>query len=262
MIELQDVSKTFNRGTANEVQALRNINLTIKDSEFIVVVGPNGSGKTSLLNALAGTIEIDSGEISIDGKNITKLKDYERSRMISRVFQNPMQGTASELSILENFRLASLRAQSKKLRVGTGKDFSEKVKARIEILNLGLEKKLNQPIGTLSGGQRQALSLLMAVMDETKLLLMDEPTASLDPRTSESVLSIADRIIKEFNLRALFVTHQLKDALKYGSRIILMQEGKIVKDISSENKTALQSADIYKWFEEVFRISYDRIFSS
>jgi putative ABC transport system ATP-binding protein len=250
MIELRNVSKTFNRGTANEVPALQNVNLEIKDSGFIVVIGQNGSGKTSLLNALAGTIEIDSGEIIIDGKNITALKDYERSRIVSRMFQNPTQGTASELTILENFRLASLRAQSKKLRIGTGKDFSEKVKSRVEMLNLGLEEKLSQPIGTLSGGQRQALSLLMAVMAETKLLLMDEPTASLDPRTSESVLSIAERIIKEFNLRSLFVTHQLKDALKYGNRIILMQEGKIVKDISNENKTALQSSDIYKWFEE------------
>jgi putative tryptophan/tyrosine transport system ATP-binding protein len=251
MIELRNVSKKFNMGTANEVVALHHVNLTIDQSEFIVVVGANGSGKTSLLNAIAGTIEIDRGEILFDSNDISNLKDYQRSKWVARIFQNPVHGTASELSILENFRLASLRTQSKKLAIGTGERFINQIKEKISTLNLGLENKIHQPMGTLSGGQRQALALLMAVMDDTKILLMDEPTASLDPKTSELVISIADKIIKEFKLTALFVTHQLKDALRFGSRIILMQEGKIVKDVSSNQKAQLQSANLYQWYEAV-----------
>jgi putative ABC transport system ATP-binding protein len=197
MIELRNVSKTFNGGTANEVHALKDVSITLGDSEFVIVAGQNGSGKTTLLNALAGTIEIDRGLISINGTDITAMKDYTRSRMIARVFQNPSHGTASELSVLEHFRLASLRTKNKGLSIGTGAQFAVRVKERVSILNLGLENKLNQPMGTLSGGERQALSLLMAVMDETQLLLMDEPTASLDPKTSELVLSIADTIKRD-----------------------------------------------------------------
>jgi putative tryptophan/tyrosine transport system ATP-binding protein len=249
MIEIRNISKTFNRGTANEAAALQSVTITIKESEFVVVVGANGSGKTTLLNAIAGTVEVDAGEILIDGKNIAALKDYERSRWIARIFQNPLQGTASELTVLENFRLASLRTKSKGLTIGTGEKFIQQAKEKISTLNLGLENKLNQPMGTLSGGQRQALSLLMAVMDETKILLMDEPTASLDPKTSELVLQIADKIIREYKLIALFVTHQLKDALKCGDRIILMQEGSIGRDISSAEKKGLQTTDIYNLYE-------------
>jgi putative ABC transport system ATP-binding protein len=250
MIEFRHICKTFNRGTVNETNALQDINLTIEDSEFIIALGTNGSGKSSLLNALAGTISIDEGEILIDGKDITKLKDFQRSRWIARIFQNPVMGTASELTILENFRLASLRTQSKKFVIGTDGKFIQQVKEKISILNLGLENKTDQQMGKLSGGQRQALALLMAVMDDTKILLMDEPAASLDPRTSELVLSLADKIIKEYKLTALCVTHQLKDALRFGTRIIQMQEGKIVKDISGDKKSELQLSSLYSWYEE------------
>jgi putative tryptophan/tyrosine transport system ATP-binding protein len=249
MIELRNLSKTFNAGSANEVVALQGVDLTIRESDFVVVVGANGSGKTTLLNIIAGTVGVDAGEIRIEGKNITALKEYERSKWIARIFQNPLQGTASELSVLENFRLASLRTRPKLLQIGTGEKFIQQVKEKISTLNLGLENKLNQPMGTLSGGQRQALSLLMAVMDETKILLMDEPTASLDPKTSELVLQIADKIIRDYKLIALFVTHQVKDALKYGDRIVLMREGIIAREIGSEEKSSLKAADLFSLYE-------------
>jgi putative ABC transport system ATP-binding protein len=251
MIELKNISKTFNKNTANEVSALQNIQLTIADGDFMIVVGTNGSGKTTLLNVIAGTIETDDGVILVDAKDITRLKDFQRSRWISRIFQNPLMGTAPELTILENFRLASLRTQSKKLTVGATEKFGNQVKDKIASLNLGLENNLNQLMGTLSGGQRQALSLLMAVMGETKILLMDEPTASLDPKTSELVLTVADKIIKDYKLTTLFVTHHLKDASRFGNRVILMQEGKIVKDVGEKEKSTLQPADLFQWYEAV-----------
>jgi len=249
MIELRSINKTFNRGTVNETKALEEINLTIPDSEFIIVLGSNGSGKSSLLNALAGTITVDGGKILIDGREITALNDFQRSRWIARIFQNPVMSTASELSILENFRLASLRTKKKGFSIGTSRKFIEQVKEKISVLNLGLENKIDQPMGTLSGGQRQALALLMAVMDEAKILLMDEPAASLDPRTSELVLSLADKIIKEYKLTALCVTHQLKDALLFGTRIIQMQEGKVARDIFGNKKSKLQLSSVYSWYE-------------
>ena len=249
MIELKHISKTFNRSTSDPVVALNDVNLTIAEKSFVVVVGANGSGKSTLLNALAGTVRIDEGQIMVDGTDITKLNDHERSKWIARVFQNPVMGTAPELTVLENFRLASLRTQSKGFRIGTGDAFKQTVKEKISMLNLGLENKIAQPMGTLSGGQRQALTLLMAVMDETKILLMDEPSAALDPKTSELILQLADKIIHEFNLTVLFVTHQLKDALHYGDRIIRMSEGKIAEDLSSDSKSNLKVEDVYRWFE-------------
>ncbi len=249
MIELKHISKTFNRNTSDPVVALRDLSLTIAEKSFVVVVGSNGSGKSTLLNALAGTIRVDEGEILIDGIDITKLSDYQRSKWVARVFQNPMTGTAPELTVLENFRLASLRTQSKGFRIGTGEKFKQLVKEKIYMLNLGLENKITQPMGTLSGGQRQALTLLMAVMDETKILLMDEPTAALDPKTSELILQLAGKIIREFHLTVLFVTHQLKDALHYGDRIIRMNEGSIAEDLSNESKSKLKIDEVYRWFE-------------
>jgi len=249
MIELRHIGKTYNRSTSDPVRALQDITLSISDSEFIVVVGPNGSGKTTLLNALAGTIQPDDGEILIDNADITRVKEFQRSRWIARIFQNPLMGTAPELTVLENFRLASLRTQSKGFQIGTGVKFESLVKEKISILNLGLENKISQPMGTLSGGQRQALTLLMAVMDETKILLMDEPTAALDPRTSQLILQLADKIIAKFKLTVLFVTHQLKDALGYGNRLMLMSDGKIIRNINKEEKQLLSIQDAYSWFE-------------
>ncbi len=248
MIELQQISKTFNRNTANETKALQDLNLIVQPGQFVVVVGSNGSGKSSLLNVLGGSMTVDTGKIIVDGIEITSLKEYQRSQWIARIFQNPLLGTAPELTILENFRLAALRTQSKKLTIGTSEKFKEKIQEKISLLNLGLEDKTEQQMGSLSGGQRQALTLLMAVMDETKILLMDEPAAALDPKTSDLLMKLAEKIIREFHLTALFITHQLKDALAYGDRLILMHEGKILKDLGQAEKSKLLLPDIYSWF--------------
>ena len=249
MIELQHISKTFNRNSPNEISALKDINLKIDASQFVVVIGSNGSGKSTLLNSIAGNISIDNGRILVDNTEITNKKEYERSKWIARIFQNPLMGTAPELTILENFRLASLRTQSKKMSIGTNENFKKKTKEKISLLNLGLENKIDQPMGTLSGGQRQALTLLMATMDETKILLMDEPSAALDPKTADLLLQLANKIIREFRLTTLFITHQLKDALIYGDRLILMREGTIAKDLDPSQKSKLQLNEVYSWFE-------------
>jgi putative ABC transport system ATP-binding protein len=249
MIEVKNISKTFNRNSNDPVIALVDVSLKLAPKSFTVVVGSNGSGKSTLLNALAGTIRVDAGQIFMEGENVTALRDYERSRWIARIFQNPLMGTAPELTVLENFRLAALRTHSKKLKTGTDEKFIKSVKEKVYILALGLESKLHQKMGSLSGGQRQALTLLMATMDDTKVLLMDEPTAALDPKTSELILKLADRIIREYSLTVLFVTHQLKDALHYGDRIIRMNEGKIVQDVTAEAKSKMSIGDVYQWFE-------------
>jgi putative ABC transport system ATP-binding protein len=248
MIELQHLGKTFNQGTPNEVKALQDVNLQIDSSEFVVIVGTNGSGKTSLLNAIAGSTPVSEGKILIDQHDITTLKEHERSKWIARIFQNPLMGTAPELSILENFRLASVRTQSKKFTIGTTDKFKMKIRDKISLLNLGLENKTDQLMGTLSGGQRQALTLLMAVMDETKILLMDEPAAALDPKTSELLMTLAQKMIREYQLTAFLVTHELKDALAYGDRLIFMKEGKIFKNINQCEKSKLQPNDVFSWF--------------
>lgn len=249
MIELRNISKTFNRNDSNAVSALDDVSLTIREKSFVVVVGSNGSGKSTLLNVIAGTLSADKGQILIDNKELSRLPDYRRSKWVARIFQNPMTGTSPELTVLENFRLASLRTKPKKFQIGTGDSFRSMVKERIQKIGLNLEYKLDQPMGNLSGGQRQALTLLMASMDETKILLMDEATAALDPKTSELILQVADRIIRESGLTVLFVTHQLKDALRYGDRIIRMNEGKIMQDYDKEAKARLTLADVYGWFE-------------
>ena len=248
MISLNGISKTFSKGSPNEVNLLINFNLEINQNDFIIVVGSNGSGKSTLLNILAGVVRINEGSIVLDEKDITQSKDYKRSRWLARIFQNPLAGTAPDLSILENFRLASIRTGSKGLRIGTDKKFRAKVRDRIAVLNLGLENKLDQEMGSLSGGQRQALALLMAIMDETRLLLLDEPTAALDPRTSELIMNLADKVIKEYSLTALLVTHQIKDVVNFGNRVIQMKEGKIIRDLRKTEKEKLRIADINEWF--------------
>ena len=258
MIELKHISKTYNRDSAAAVTALDDISLSLPEKSFTVVVGSNGSGKSTLLNVLAGTVRPDAGTILINGKDVTSLPDYKRSRWIARIFQNPLLGTSPELTVLENFRLASLRTQPKKFIIGTGDKFKKLVKEKINVLGLGLENKLDQPMGTLSGGQRQALTLLMAVMpgqmnaatgDGPGILLMDEPTAALDPKTSALILDISGRIINEFELTVLFVTHHLKDALNYGNRILSMSGGKIDLDLDQLAKSKLTLPEVYEWFE-------------
>ncbi|MCX6208725.1 MAG: ATP-binding cassette domain-containing protein [Bacteroidetes bacterium] len=248
MITLSNISKTFNKNQATAVLALSNVSLTINNKDYLVIVGSNGSGKSTLLNAIAGSFLVDEGSIVIDGNDVTKLQDYERAKWLSRVFQNPLQGTAPELSIIDNFRLAALRTQSKSITIGTSTNFINTIKDNIAILDMGLENKINQPVGSLSGGQRQALTLLMSVMDNSKILLLDEPTAALDPKSAATVMHTAQTLITQLQLTAILVTHNLKEATQYGNRIIQMQEGTIIKDVNATQKIQLQSTDVFGWF--------------
>jgi putative tryptophan/tyrosine transport system ATP-binding protein len=249
MISLENISKTFNKGEVNEVTALQNLNLQIKKGEYVVLIGANGSGKTTLLNILSGAEKVSSGKVIIHGENVTRYPEYKRSKWIARVFQNPYTGTASDLSILDNFRLAALRTRPKKLMIGISASFRMVVCDKIAQLGMGLEDKVDQLMGSLSGGQRQALTLLMSVMDEASILLMDEPTAALDPKSASLTTQLANKIIKEFGLTALFITHNLKDAFQNGSRLIQFQDGKVLRDFNAEQKSKISLQDMYQWFE-------------
>jgi len=248
MISLNNISKTFNKGKENEVKALQNISLTIHDGEFVIIIGVNGSGKSTLLNVIQGAELPSSGTIKINDTDVTKLPEYKRSRWVARVFQNPNDGTAPDLTIVDNFRLAALRSQSKKLVAGLNIAFSKKVQDTIAQLRMGLENKINRPMGSLSGGQRQALTLLMSVMDEGDVLLMDEPTAALDPKSSQVVLNLADKLNKEHGKTTVFITHNLKDAHQYGNRLVQIHEGKIMRDLSSTEKNKLSLQDMLLLF--------------
>jgi putative ABC transport system ATP-binding protein len=254
MIYLDQISKTYypaGRSGGDEditVTALRNITLEITAGSYVVLIGTNGSGKSTLLNVLAGGITPDSGKILLQNEDVTQHSSWQRSRHIARIFQNPMTGTAPDLSILENFRLAALRTQSKGLQIGTGKAFRNRVAETISRLNMGLEKKLDRPIGSLSGGQRQALALLMSTMDECRILLMDEPCSALDPRSSQVIMELADQLIREKKITALLVTHQLRDCIQYGDRVLLMHEGAIKEDFSGDKKKELTIEQLYRYF--------------
>lgn len=248
MIDLKNVHKTFNKGKANQVDATQGVDLHVNEKEFLVIVGSNGSGKTTLLNLVAGSVLPDSGSVYIDDNDVSRLHDYNRSEWIARVFQNPLSGTAPDLSILDNFRLAAIRTKAKGLSIGVNEQFKKSVKEKIATLGMGLENKIEQPMGTLSGGQRQALTLLMSVMDSCKVLLLDEPTAALDPRSADVVMKTADKLAKEFSLTTILITHNLKDAYNYGNRIIQMAEGKIIKDLDEQHKSALKQNDLFEWF--------------
>ena len=247
-IHIQQLTKTYNAGDANEVRALRGINMNIASKDFICIVGPNGCGKSTLLNAIAGTTIATSGTIKFGDTDVTKLPEHQRSRWVARVFQNPLSGTAPSLSIIDNFRLAALRTQPKTLRLGISNAFRQMVKDRIATLNMGLENKIEQPMGTLSGGQRQALTLLMSVIDDAKVLLLDEPTAALDPKSASIVMQTAQQLITTHQLTAILITHHLKDAITYGNRLIHMSEGSIVRDVSATEKQQLTLNNLYEWF--------------
>jgi putative ABC transport system ATP-binding protein len=248
MISLQKISKFFNKGKTNEVTALNGISLQINEGEFVVVVGSNGSGKTTLLNIIAGVELPSAGTIEINGNDVTPLPEYKRSRWVARVFQNPNNGTAPDLTILDNFRLAALRTQRKNMTIGINAAFKKKVQEKISDLGMGLENKINQPMGNLSGGQRQALTLLMSVMDDTNILLLDEPTAALDPKSALVVLKLADKLNKELGITTILITHNIKDAHQYGNRLIQLNEGKILRDVNAEMKSRLLLQDIFEWF--------------
>ena len=248
MISIQKISKFFNKGKTNEVTALNDISLQINDGEFLVVVGSNGSGKTTLLNIIAGVELPSSGRIEMNGNDVTPLPEYKRSRWVARVFQNPNNGTAPDLTILENFRLAALRIQRKNMTIGINAAFKKKVQEKISDLGMGLENKINQPMGNLSGGQRQALTLLMSVMDDTNILLLDEPTAALDPKSALVVLKLADKLNKDLGITTILITHNIKDAHQYGNRLIQLNEGKILRDMNTDMKSGLSLPDIFEWF--------------
>lgn len=248
MISLENISKVFHKGKENELSALKNISLKIDKGEFVTLVGANGSGKTTLLNIIGGAEKPSSGSVRINGEDITRIPEHKRSKWIARVFQNPNNGTAPDLTILDNFRLAALRTRRKSLKIGADKVFKREVISRIAGLGMGLENKINQSMGNLSGGQRQALTLLMSVMDNTDILLLDEPTAALDPKSARVVLNLADTFNKEMGITVILITHSLKDAQQYGGRLIQLQEGKIARDINTESKLQLSLADISEWF--------------
>lgn len=249
MLEIIDVHKTFNPGTVNEKTALNGVNLTINEGDFITVIGGNGAGKSTLLNAIAGVWPIDSGIISIDGKIVAGLPTHKRAPFIGRVFQDPMTGTAATMQIEENMALAYRRGKFRSpFKVGVTRKERELFKEKLQILDLGLEDRLTAKVGLLSGGQRQALTLLMATLQSPKILLLDEHTAALDPKTAEKVLTATEKVVSNANLTTLMITHNMKDAIAHGNRLIMMNEGKIILDISGEEKKNLTVKDLLEKF--------------
>ena len=248
MISIRHISKVFNRGKPNEVVALHDVSLQMAQGEFVVIVGANGSGKTTLLNIIGGAEIPTDGSIEINGTDVTKLPEHKRSKWVARVFQNPNNGTAPDLTILDNFRLASLRTQQKGLSVGINAAFKKTVQEKIATLGMGLENKINQSMGNLSGGQRQALTLLMSVMDNTSILLLDEPTAALDPKSALVVLNLANKLHTDLGITTVLITHNLKEALQYGNRLVQMSNGSVHRDLTAEEKSLLSLQEIYEWF--------------
>ncbi len=257
MLKLTQVSKTFNPGTINEKKALREVDLHLAPGDFVTVIGGNGAGKSTMLNAVAGVWPVDSGAITIDGVNVTGMPEHQRAQFIGRVFQDPMTGTAPNMQIIENLALAARRGKKRGLRWGVTKAEKEEYTERLKILGLGLEDRLTAKVGLLSGGQRQALTLLMASMERPKLLLLDEHTAALDPATAAKVLELSDKIISENKLTALMITHNMKDAIKHGNRLIMMNEGRIILDVSGEEKQHLTKHDLMDKFAELAGTTMD-----
>lgn len=251
MLELKKVTKIFNRGTVNEKTALDRLDLTLNDSEFVTVIGGNGAGKSTMLNAIAGVWQPDGGSIVLDGRDLTGMPEHKRASFLGRVFQDPMMGTASDMMIEENLALAARRGKRRGLRWGIGKVEREDYRELLRTLELGLEDRLTDRTGLLSGGQRQALTLLMAALKSPRLLLLDEHTAALDPKTAAKVLELTQRIVSENGLTTIMVTHNMKDAIAYGSRIIMMDRGRIVLDISGEEKKKLTVEELIERFSAV-----------
>ena len=244
MLEIKNISKTFNAGTVNEKVALNGVSLTLKEGDFVTVIGGNGAGKSTLLNAVAGVWPVDSGTISIGGVDVTRLPEHKRAKYIGRVFQDPMTGTAATMQIEENLALARRRGCRRTLRPGITKAEREEYRELLKILDLGLEDRLTSKVGLLSGGQRQALTLLMASLVKPKLLLLDEHTAALDPKTAAKVLAATETIVQRDNLTTLMITHNMRDAIAHGNRLIMMYEGRVALDISGEEKKKLTVEDL------------------
>lgn len=251
MLKIENIYKTFNIGTINEKHALNGISLHLAPGDFVTVIGGNGAGKSTMLNAIAGVWPIDKGSIIINGKNVTGLPEYKRAKYLGRVFQDPMLGTAAQMEIQENLALAMRRGQRRTLRWGITHAEREKYHDLLKTLDLGLEDRLTTKVGLLSGGQRQALTLLMATLTRPDLLLLDEHTAALDPKTAAKVLEISDRIIAENNLTALMVTHNMRDAIAHGNRLVMLKDGKIILDIAGEEKQRLTVEELLAKFAVV-----------
>ena len=239
MLEVREIYKTFNAGTVNEKRAINGVSLTLADGDFVTVIGGNGAGKSTLLNLVAGVYGVDGGSILIDGNDVTRLPEYRRAQYIGRVFQDPMMGTAASMQIEENLALAARRGQTRTLRAGITKAEREQYRELLKILDLGLEDRLTSKVGLLSGGQRQALTLLMATLKKPRLLLLDEHTAALDPKTAAKVLDTTEKIVQRDQLTTLRITHNMRDAIAHGNRLVMMYDGRIVIDISGEEKKKL-----------------------
>lgn len=250
MLEINNIHKTFNKGTINEKPALRGVNLSLKNGDFVTVIGGNGAGKSTTLNAIAGVWPVDDGSIVIDGENITGYPEYKRAGLLGRVFQDPMTGTAATMEIQENLALAARRGEPRRLSWGITRDEKEKYHEMLKVLGLGLEDRMTTKVGLLSGGQRQALTLLMATLKKPKLLLLDEHTAALDPKTAAKVLELTNQMVTEHELTAIMVTHNMKDAIRMGNRLIMMHEGRIIYDVEGEEKKSLHVSDLMEKFEQ------------
>lgn len=251
MLEIKELYKVFNIGTINEKKALTNINLQIKPGDFVTVIGGNGAGKSTLLNMIAGVHRPEKGSIILAGKDITKLSENRRAALLGRVFQDPMMGTAAGMEIMENLSIAYRRGKMRGLKWGSTAKERHEYSDYLKKLDLGLEKRMHTKVGLLSGGQRQALTLLMATLKTPELLLLDEHTAALDPKTAKKVLELTDTIVREENLTTLMVTHNMKDALRYGNRLIMMHGGKILFDVEGKEKSDLEVSDLLEKFEIV-----------
>ncbi len=239
MLKIENIVKVFNPGTINEKIALQGLNLHLKPGDFVTVIGGNGAGKSTMLNCVSGAYTVDEGHITIDGVDVTKLPEYKRAKFIGRVFQDPMMGTAATMQIEENLALAARRGKRRTLRLGITRKEREAFRQQLKILDLGLEDRMTAKVGLLSGGQRQALTLLMATLQKPKLLLLDEHTAALDPKTAAKVLEATQKIVEKDNLTTLMITHNMRDAIAYGNRLIMMYDGRIVVDVSGEEKKNL-----------------------
>ena len=251
MLDLIGVKKTFNPKTVNEKVALAGVNLHLNDGDFVTVIGGNGAGKSTTLNAIAGVWPVDEGQIIIDGVDITHLSEHKRAALLGRVFQDPMPGTAATMQIEENLALAARRGEKRTLRAGITRAEREEYREKLKTLGLGLEDRMTSKVGLLSGGQRQALTLLMATLKKPKLLLLDEHTAALDPRTADKVLTLSRQIIEENNLMTMMVTHNMRDAIAYGNRLIMMHEGRVILDIAGEEKKKLTVENLLEKFARV-----------
>lgn len=251
MLKINNIYKTFNPGTINEKTALSGLSLKLAEGDFVTVIGGNGAGKSTLLNAVAGTWKVDEGSIFIDDADVTRLMEHQRAKYLGRVFQDPMTGTAANMQIQENLALACRRGKFRGLRKGILHREREQYREQLKILELGLEERMTAKVGLLSGGQRQALTLLMATLKKPKVLLLDEHTAALDPKTAAKVLEATDKIIAKNQLTTIMITHNMRDAIAHGNRLVMMYEGNIIFDVSGEEKRKLKVADLLQKFEQV-----------